>query len=157
MSDTLRFYVNTSRQNTLAPSLAPITGPHFEKSVIFKGPYDVDHPTVILDYDDIIMGQANYCSFVESGYSYFFDGHPVLISGGRMEISLSIDYLASYKEEIRQSEIFVERNEMYFNRYYSDNEQPVDVRDNRALYLFPNAPFNNPNFILITAGGEGTI
>lgn len=156
MSDTVLFYNNDSRPNVLRKHITPLmrSGSPITASVDFLDPYDLEAPRFLLDYDSDICGQCNYIEISGSGM-YYFVGDPILLPGGRMLMEGEIDWLMSYQSDILSSEIWVERNEDYFSRYYADSDLPQDVRDNRAIYMFPNNPFNNPNFILITSGGEG--
>lgn len=156
MSETLRFYNDTSKPDTLRKNPTAITrnGVPVTATATMLAPYNLEKPSFLLDYAADISGQCNYIQVAQSGF-YYFVNEPILLSGGRMQIDCQMDYLMSFQAAILDSEIFADRNEYYFNKYYADERLPQDIRNNRAIYMFPGNPFNDPNFILITAGGEG--
>lgn len=118
---TIQLYKCSAESNRIDKSdfltyVATITGTLREETSILE-------PTIILEY---ISQNFNYI-FIEEFNRYYFVDDIIIISNKLMSISLSVDVLMSYKDEIKELNGFVLRNEFNFNPFIIDDKLPVEV------------------------------
>lgn len=141
-------YNNKSPNNSIAKSLETIAT---YSDCIIKETTDLYNITVILNYVNN-MRDANYLFISELNRYYYIDNFEM--ANGRVILSCHIDVLMTYRNEIEKCKIVVKRNENESYSYLSDTELPIECREQKRQFIFPNEPLTkNLEYIMICAGG----
>ena len=146
-------YRNSSENNVIGKSLAQI------KSVEanLKNDVSVINPTFILYYTDNIL-QSNYC-FIPKFNRYYFIDEIVPITGDRCIVKCRVDVLESFKEDIKSLTVILDKAQSIYksNKYLDDGSFVVENKDFNTIHNFPNGFNDEGTFILICAGGGGSL
>ena len=146
-------YKNSSENNVIGKSLAQI------KSVEanLKNDVSVINPTFILYYTDNIL-QSNYC-FIPKFNRYYFIDEIVPITGDRCIVKCRVDVLESFKEDIKSLTVILDKAQSIYksNKYLDDGSFIVENKDFNTIHNFPNGFNDEGTFILICAGGGGSL
>lgn len=103
--------------------------------------------------DTAVIGY-NYCYIPEFGRYYYINGIDAL-RANLYELSLGIDVLMTYAVDIRKNYAIIDRAEQsgFANTYINNNTTVSTSKIQTATYNFSNGFNDNPEYILITAGG----
>ena len=146
-------YRNSSENNVIGKSLAQI------KSVEanLKNDVSVINPTLILNYTVNIL-ESNYC-FIPKFNRYYFIDEIVPISGDRCIVKCRVDVLESFKEDIKSLTVILDKAQSIYksNKYLDDGSFVVENKDFNTIHNFPNGFNDEGTFILICAGGGGSL
>ena len=146
-------YKNSSENNVIGKSLAQI------KSVEanLKNDVSVINPTFILYYTENIL-QSNYC-FIPKFNRYYFIDEIVPITGDRCIVKCRVDVLESFKEDIKSLTVILDKAQSIYksNKYLDDGSFVVENKDFNTIHNFPNGFNEEGTFILICAGGGGSL
>lgn len=112
--------------------------------------FDILHPTFILSLGTDYMN-FNYIYVRDLHRYYFVDS--LELSKNRAYITCTIDVLQSYKDEIMNGDVILERQEKKWNSYQHDEEQPRLVYDSVDVQYFNKSTLASDTMILVTAGG----
>ena len=149
----IKLYKNLSENNVIGKTLTQI------KSVEanLKNDVSVINPTFILYYTDNIL-QSNYC-FIPKFNRYYFIDEIVPITGDRCIVKCRVDVLESFKEDIKSLTVILDKTQSIYksNKYLDDGSFVVENKDFNAIYNFPNGFNDEGTFILICAGGGGSL
>lgn len=146
-------YRNSSENNVIGRSLAQI------KSVEanLKNDVSVINPTLVLNYTTNIL-DSNYC-FIPKFNRYYFIDEIVPITGDRCIVKCRVDVLESFKEDIKSLTVILDKSQSIYksNKYLDDGSFIVENKDFNTIYNFPNGFNEEGTFILICAGGGGSL
>lgn len=146
-------YRNSSENNVIGKSLAQI------KSVEanLKNDVSVINPTLVLNYTANIL-DSNYC-FIPKFNRYYFIDEIVPITGDRCIVKCRVDVLESFKEDIKSLTVILDKSQSIYksNKYLDDGSFIVENKDFNTIYNFPNGFNEEGTFILICAGGGGSL
>ena len=149
----IKLYKNLSENNVIGKTLTQI------KSVEanLKNDVSVINPTFILYYTDNIL-QSNYC-FIPKFNRYYFIDEIVPITGDRCIVKCRVDVLESFKEDIKSLTVILDKSQSIYksNKYLDDGSFVVENKDFNTIYNFPNGFNDEGTFILICAGGGGSL
>lgn len=149
----IKLYKNLSENNVIGKTLTQI------KSVEanLKNDVSVINPTFILYYTDNIL-QSNYC-FIPKFNRYYFIDEIVPITGDRCIVKCRVDVLESFKEDIKSLTVILDKTQSIYksNKYLDDGSFVVENKDFNTIYNFPNGFNDEGTFILICAGGGGSL
>ena len=149
----IKLYKNLSENNVIGKTLTQI------KSVEanLKNDVSVINPTFILYYTDNIL-QSNYC-FIPKFNRYYFIDEIVPITGDRCIVKCRVDVLESFKEDIKSLTVILDKSQSIYksNKYLDDGSFIVENKDFNTIYNFPNGFNEEGTFILICAGGGGSL
>ncbi len=149
----IKLYKNLSENNVIGKTLTQI------KSVEanLKNDVSVINPTFILYYTDNIL-QSNYC-FIPKFNRYYFIDEIVPITGDRCIVKCRVDVLESFKEDIKSLTVILDKAQSIYksNKYLDDGSFIVENKDFNTIYNFPNGFNDEGTFILICAGGGGSL
>lgn len=84
---------------------------------------------------------------------YYFVDDVVVNRTGLITVSASIDVLMSYKTQILNQKVIIEKSTNNYDNYLPDENLKVNVKTTTNIVNFPNGFLNSGEFILITAGG----
>lgn len=148
---TVNLYVNSSDVNRMYKNIAL-------KATVectFKAPISVDHPTIYIGasdaYDDV-----NYIYIPEFSRYYF-----ATCTGGTsatLTFDCVSDPIMSFKNGILNSPAVIARNPWHYDKYIHDPKLPVESRNARGTFKFPNSShFNGShNCYILTTIGNGS-
>ena len=146
-------YKNSSENNVIGKSLAQI------KSVEanLKNDVSIINPTLVLAYTENILG-SNYCLIPKFNRYYFID-EIVPITGDRCIVKCRVDVLESFKEDIKSLTVILDKAQSIYksNKYLDDGSFIVENKDFNTIHNFPNGFNDEGTFILICAGGGGSL
>ena len=141
----MKMYNTTDSDNTMGKTLTDET----EYNIKLKGDTSITRPVVVLHSDSIIL--FNYAYIPEFNRYYFVDKIE-LFPNGIYNISLTVDVLESYKNDIKNSSGLISK-QTNINNYYNDNYES-EIKKEVDLYR-SNVTFNldKKEKILVTIGG----
>ena len=146
-------YRNSSENNVIGKSLAQI------KSVEanLKNDVSIINPTLVLAYTANIL-DSNYC-FIPKFNRYYFIDEIVPITGDRCIVKCRVDVLESFKEDIKSLTVILDKAQSIYksNKYLDDGSFIVENKDFNTIHNFPNGFNEEGTFILICAGGGGSL
>ena len=146
-------YKNSSENNVIGKSLAQI------KSVEcnLKNDVSIINPTLVLNYTANIF-ESNYC-FIPKFNRYYFIDEIVPITGDRCVVKCRVDVLESFKEDIKSLTVILDKAQSIYksNKYLDDGSFVVENKDFNTIHNFPNGFNDEGTFILICAGGGGSL
>ena len=149
----IKLYKNLSENNVIGKTITQI------KSVEanLKNDVSVINPTFILYYTDNIL-QSNYC-FIPKFNRYYFIDEIVPITGDRCIVKCRVDVLESFKDDIKSLTVILDKAQSIYksNKYLDDGSFIVENKDFNTIYNFPNGFNDEGTFILICAGGGGSL
>lgn len=149
----IKLYKNLSENNVIGKTLTQI------KSVEanLKNDVSVINPTFILYYTDNIL-QSNYC-FIPKFNRYYFIDEIVPITGDRCIVKCRVDVLESFKDDIKSLTVILDKSQSIYksNKYLDDGSFVVENKDFNTIHNFPNGFNEEGTFILICAGGGGSL
>ena len=146
---TVNFYNNASNTHVVNKDITQLGS----SEVQFKEPFDIAKPVIYLAHDSTLL-KANYCYIPMAGRYYY--GHVEGENGVNMRfICDASDPLMSFKDAILASPAVISRNPWVYDKYLPDDKMPVESRNIRSSFLFPQNYFNGLNncYILTTLGG----
>ena len=148
----ITFYLNQS-----APNVIPkVKTKKFDKTGTLKNNTSVRNPVIQLklaDYDN--ARQCNYCYIQDFSRYYYIDD--IRIVNAIIEISMTVDVLESYKDDILNSTQLVARQENKKNYSIIDDRLPM-CSDVSITCHYPDKTYdtfttNDGFFVLGTTGG----
>lgn len=144
----LTFYNNTGDIRQLNKNLTSV-----KSGVTAEIQYDVSitDPVLIMNNDSSLVN-ANYF-YVEEWARYYFITNRVFLDGNRIEITGHVDVLASFKNEILQSDCIAARSASNSNPYIID-QLCGDAGTFTTYYRRSSVtPFNSAGSYLLTVAG----
>lgn len=149
----IKLYKNLSENNVIGKSLAQIKSVEAQ----LKNDVSVINPTLILNYTANIL-ESNYC-FIPKFNRYYFIDEIVPITGDRCVVKCRVDVLESFKEDIKSLTVILDKTQSIYksNKYLDDGSFVVENKDFNTIYNFPNGFNDEGTFILICAGGGGSL
>lgn len=122
-------------------------------SAILKAPASVEDPIIILDYAGILL-DANYVYIPEFSRYYFIEESKTL-TGGRIEMQLSVDVLMSFSSQIMTTPVIIDKQEQLsmVNKYFNDGSYLATQKEFVRIKEFATGFNDAGTYILITCGG----
>lgn len=149
----IKLYKNLSENNVIGKTLTQI------KSVEanLKNDVSVINPTLVLNYTTNIL-DSNYC-FIPKFNRYYFIDEIVPITGDRCIVKCRVDVLESFEEDIKSLTVILDKSQSIYksNKYLDDGSFIVENKDFNTIYNLPNGFNDEGTFILICAGGGGSL
>lgn len=106
-------------------------------------------PVLLLDYRATLT-TYNYAYISEYGRYYYIDDI-TLLPGGKMQLTLSVDVLMTYADDIKNLVGTVDRSQSKFNGYIVDDKYKSVAYRQIVAKKFPNS-MENDSLILMTVG-----
>ena len=139
--------VNNSEKNKIGKSLSNMqvyTGSlRHESSVV--------SPEILMEIEN--PTGYNYAYIPEFG-RYYFITDMISVRTDLWRISMNVDVLESFKNEIRNSQVILSDSTVAgADKYLSGSVWRSKVKETTSIINFPSGLLDNGEFILITAGG----
>lgn len=117
-----------------------------------KGESSIINPILILQYNEQLFA-SNYV-YIPAWSRYYFIDDVRVLTGGRVEVSLSVDVLESFKDSILELNVILSDTEQTgLNNYLPSESFVVNCKHKTDIVNFSNGLLDNGEYILITAGG----
>ena len=141
----MKMYNTTDSDNTMGKTLTDET----EFNIKLKGNTSITQPVVVLHSNNIIL--FNYAYIPEFNRYYFVDKIE-LFPNGIYNITLNVDVLESFKNDIKNSYGMISK-QTNINNYYNDGYES-EIKKEVDLYR-SNITFNldTKEKVLVTIGG----
>lgn len=143
---TIDLMLNSSEKNKINKTLSTVDS--LEGSL--KEPSSIINPEITIQRSD--PTGFNYCYIPEFG-RYYFVMNVTVIHSNIMRLSLSVDVLESFKNEILAQTVIIEKNTNQFDPYLMDPNRIRNAKTKTDILNFPSGLLESGEFILITAGG----
>ena len=149
----IKLYKNLSENNVIGKTLTQIRSVEAN----LKNDVSVINPTLVLNYTSNIL-ESNYC-FIPKFNRYYFIDEIVPITGDRCIVKCRVDVLESFKEDIKSLTVILDKTQSIYksNKYLDDGSFVVENKDFNTIYNFSNGFNDEGTFILICAGGGGSL
>lgn len=141
-------YQNKSDERYLTKNITEIPNTR-QNNVYLKDRTNLIDPVIIMDD---FPKQCNYVWLSEFDRYYYV--REVDFVDGQMHVSLHVDVLMSFKDEILAKEVYSERSKVHFNDYIEDDKMVLNQYTNDRYLTFSSSPFdiNQATFILTLLG-----
>lgn len=143
---TVDFFTNNSDANTLEKSFTAGT----TKTGNLKEPCSIEAPEITFSNSGVIP--YNYC-YIPAFGRYYYIVDQTLLSNNRVRLSLKVDVLESFKENIKALNAIIEVSTNSNNKYLPSPLWVSTVKCKTDIVTFPSGLNDDGAFILITAGG----
>lgn len=122
-----------------------------------KEPISIINPVVVLSFDVETL-KANY-AYIPDYKRYYYINDIIPLTGGRIELHLSVDVLYSFKDDILNSAAIIDKqqNVRDSNVYLNDGSYVTQEKEFHSVINYPNGFLDDGEYILITCGGASTI
>lgn len=140
-------YNNTSEINKIGKNLTMAQ----TLSGTLRDTTNIINPVILVNVASI--NDKNYCYISDFGRYYFITDITV-VRTGLFALSLSVDVLESFKEDIKNLSVILSNTQtMGLNNYLPSNVFTRNVKARTDILNFANGLNESGEFILITAGG----
>lgn len=141
---TLKLYKNNSENNVIDKDIVNETVINgYSRSVV-----DMLNP--VIELAGIELNEFNYC-YVQELQRYYYIENITISPNGVYKLSLQVDVLKTYKDDILASSGLITKNQLY-NPY--TGEMDVEARYTLTKHEFSNGfDFTNGDFVLIAIRG----
>lgn len=146
----ITLYTNESEKNKLEKTL--------DHPILLEGTLrdesSIINPIILISSEkEDIPYMYNY-AYIPAFGRYYFITDIESVRTGIWRVSMHVDVLMSYKEQIKNLNVIINNSEQTgANNYLSGNQWITNVKNTTNIVNFPNGLNDNGEFILITAGG----
>ena len=146
----ITLYTNESEKNKLEKTL--------DHPILLEGTLrdesSIINPIILISSNkEDIPYMYNY-AYIPAFGRYYFITDIESVRTGIWRVSMHVDVLMSYKEQIKNLNVIINNSEETgANNYLSGNQWITNVKNTTSIVNFPNGLNDNGEFILITAGG----
>lgn len=140
------FYTNLSDPDTLEKNISQV----LELEGTLRSECDIERPVISIENDGII--NANYC-YIPAFNRYYYIEDQTIVRNGLMRISLKVDVLYTYKEQLKLLNVIIDTSTSNFDNYLMSELWRSKVKSSTYVINFPNGFNDSGEYILITAGG----
>lgn len=151
----IRLYHTTSPDNRVTKYL-------LNESIMQGNLRDVSNvvnPVVLIERDVAQLADLYNYAYIPEFNRYYFINEMQSYRTKFVMLTLTVDVLFSFKNEILNNVGIIDKAQQteFSNMYYNDGSFITDTRDFYTIKDFQNGFLDQGEFILITAGGGGTI
>ena len=146
----ITLYTNESEKNKLEKTIT--------NSILLEGNLrdesSIINPIILISSNkEDIPYMYNY-AYIPAFGRYYFITDIESVRTGIWRVSMHVDVLMSYKEQIKNLNVIINNSEETgANNYLSGEQWITNVKNTTNIINFPNGLNDNGEFILITAGG----
>jgi hypothetical protein len=146
----ITLYTNESEKNKLEKTIT--------NSILLEGNLrdesSIINPIILISSNkEDIPYMYNY-AYIPAFGRYYFITDIESVRTGIWRVSMHVDVLMSYKEQIKNLNVIINNSEQTgANNYLSGEQWITNVKNTTNIVNFPNGLNDNGEFILITAGG----
>lgn len=147
---TIVFYNNYSEKNVINKIIDSLTALTLTGEL--RQSTSIKTPVIMIESDVSIIG-FNYCYITEFS-RYYFITDIKSVRNGLWEVSMRVDVLMSFKDDILASEAIIDHETAPDNNNYLNSDiWDSTVKDKTDIINFSSGLSETGGYILITAGG----
>lgn len=145
----ITIYQNYSENNAINKRLNVID----TITAVCKAPVSVENPILMIEYASTDLN-ANY-AYIEDFDRYYYINNITTLTGGRLELNLSVDVLMSFSSEILTMPVIVDKQEQLTiaDKYFNDGSYLATQKEFVRIKEFPEGFNSAGTYILIACGG----
>ena len=144
----VEIYKNLSENSVIGKTKTLV----YQTQCEIKGESSIINPVLILQYNEQLF-TSNYV-YIPAWSRYYFIDDVRVLTGGRVEVSLSVDVLESFKDSILELSVILGDTETTgVNKYLSSESFVTTCKTKTDIVNFPRGLSDNGTYILITSGG----
>ena len=144
----VEIYKNLSENSVIGKTKTLV----YQTQCEIKGESSIINPVLILQYNEQLFA-SNYV-YIPAWSRYYFIDDVRVLTGGRVEVSLSVDVLESFKDSILELNVILSDTEQTgLNNYLPSESFVINCKHKTDIVNFSNGLLDNGEYILITAGG----
>lgn len=147
MSFDIVFYYNTSEVNAVSKHINQ-TG--IARNGVLREESSVIDPVVIVDAPANVVINSNYAQIAQFNRHYFIT-NVESVNNGLWRVSMHVDVLYTYRNQIRNNSAIIERNENDYDLKLNDGLFKTQQNPRIAQIPFTSG-FNQFDFVLAIAG-----
>ena len=142
--------MNTDSPNNMINKIVTIVADY--TGAVARVNVSVENPVLILEESVANIMSANYC-FIAEFHRYYFITDKTSDVNGVWTISLKVDVLESFKNEIFHLKGIVQRQKNNYDMYLPDNKIPTDAHKTVSIYNFGGTFNGTPSLSMLVTGG----
>ena len=142
----VKLYKCYDSKNKLNKTLAD----EFSLTGNFKNNFSLSNIQLVLNFNNIELFNYNYV-YIELLHRYYFIDDCIVLSNNRIELSLKIDVLMTYKKDIENMRVKLDKASIIFN------DSDCNVSDNKQLvnhYELSNVFSEKPYIYMTCVNGD---
>ena len=144
---TIELYISRDEKNVLSKLLSDPA----EIEGRLKAETSITDPVITIDHHNPAL--YNY-AFIREFNRYYFITDIRSIRNNIWEISMHVDVLMTYKDQIKNCSAVIDTSEETgVNDYLANEEYKATVKNKTDIISFPYGLLDSGEYILITAGG----
>ena len=145
--------MNTDSPNNMINKTVTIVADY--SGAVARVNISVETPVLILEESVANIMNANYC-YISEFHRYYFITDKTADANGLWTISLKVDVLESFKNDIFRLKGIVQRQRDNYDMYLRDDKIPIGARKTVAVRNFGYVFDNNsvPCVIMLALGGS---
>lgn len=145
--------MNTDSPNNMIDKTVTIVADY--TGAVARVNLSVENPVLILEESVANIMSANYC-YIAEFHRYYFITDKTADVNGVWTISLKVDVLESFKNDIFQLKGIVQRQKDNYDMYLRDDKIPIGARKTVAVRNFGYVFGNNsvPSVVMLVLGGS---
>ena len=118
---------------------------------ILKESTSIINPTIRLKVTDVNVLKGNYC-YIPKFNRFYYINNVTNINADTWELSLHVDVLMSFRDDIETRHVVFNHSESGYNLYLNDGSLQMDSRPKITWNKFPNSLTNDGRYVLLLAG-----
>ena len=118
---------------------------------ILKESTSIINPTIRLKATDVNVLKGNYC-YIPKFNRFYYVNNVTNINADTWELSLHVDVLMSFRDDIESRHVVFNHSESGYNLYLNDGSLQMDSRPKITWNKFPNSLTNDGRYVLLLAG-----
>ena len=118
---------------------------------ILKESTSIINPVIRLKATDVNVLKGNYC-YIPKFNRFYYVNNVTSINADTWELSLHVDVLMSFRDDIETRHVVFNHSESGYNLYLNDGSLQMDSRPKITWNKFPNSLTNDGRYVLLLAG-----
>lgn len=118
---------------------------------VLKESTSIINPIIRLKATDVNVLKGNYC-YIPKFNRFYYINNVTNINADMWELSLHVDVLMSFRDDIETRHVVFNHSESGFNLYLNDGSLQMDSRPKITWNKFPNSLTNDGRYVLLLAG-----
>ncbi len=118
---------------------------------VLKENTSIINPTIRLKATDVNVLKGNYC-YIPKFNRFYYINNVTNINADTWELSLHVDVLMTFRDDIETRHVVFNHSESGFNLYLNDGSLQMDSRPKITWDKFPNSLTNDGRYVLLLAG-----
>lgn len=118
---------------------------------ILKESTSIINPTIRLKATNVNVLKGNYC-YIPKFNRFYYINNVTSINADTWELSLHVDVLMSFRDDIETRHVVFNHSESGYNLYLNDGSLQMDSRPKITWNKFPNSIDDSGTYVMLLAG-----